>query len=78
MLICLNEALCYVLCNKLTGIEDKRMRGQVSMFIKEVASQYSQEDLQVKFNTPEESIKRFTKYLKNWGELIESDDISIN
>ena len=78
MLLCLEEALTYVLCQNLKESDEKKMRHSITLFINEVASQYTKEELQIKFNTPEESVTRFTKYLEHWGELIEQDDMSMN
>lgn len=69
----LEFALSYVMCEKLTGIDKFAMKSNVELFIKEEASRLSENELLEKFNTPEDSVNAFLRFLEQRGALEDID-----
>ncbi len=67
MLKSLAEALNYVLCKKLDGLDKVSMESAVARFVSEEAGRFTAEELITKFKTPEESVERFLRYLESDG-----------
>ena len=67
MLRSLEEALKYVLCRKLEGLDKASMESAVESFVWDEASRFDAEELVTNFKTPEQSVNRFLRYLEEIG-----------